>query len=958
MMTRSLLALRIACLAVLLGFANVQSVPAALTLEKQDRICIIGSGLADRMQHDGWLETILHSAYPKHYLTIRNLGYTGDTVWSRPRNRGFPSQDQYLKDIKADVIFIMFGYNESFGGEGGLGKYRDELGKLVDNYRSMKPNGKGAPRIVLFSPIAHEDLGNPNLPDGKANNARLAIYSAATKEVAEAKKAEYVDLFSSSADLFRASNVPLTINGIHLNPEGNRRLAEVIAKNLLEKEIPASPSLEKVRKAVLDKNWHWHNRYRATDGNDVWGGRSGLKFVDGQSNKDVLWHELSMIDVMVANRDMAVWAAAGNHKHEIDDSNVPAPIAVKSNVGGKSRSSNAGKEGNLSGYNTGKEGLAKLTVPKDMEVNLFADEKMFPELINPVQMAVDTKGRLWAAAWPTYPKWEPLKKMDDRLLIFPDENRDGVADKCITFAKVHNPTGFEFWNGGVLVASQPDVLFLKDTDGDDVADVRIRLLQGIGSADTHHAANAFAMGPDGAFYWQSGVFFHNAHEHPWGPPLHSGASAMFRFDPRQYTVTVHAGNSPNPHGVCFDYWGRHYANDGTGGRSYQVRPEGKGFKMHGLVKKEVRPVAGSGVVSSGNFPDEWQGDYILANTIGFLGVKQYDLEPKNEEDHMWGEPRQDLIKSSDKNFRPSDVEFGSDGALYVSDWHNVIIGHMQHNIRDPSRDHTHGRIYRVIHKGKPLQEDVKVDGASLDQLMKNLEHPVDGVRYRTRIELSERKTKDVIAACKKWASKWDSAKAEHAHHLLEALWVHQQHNVRDGELLGKVLNSPVSHARVAAKTVQHLWYTADPTKGSAAVAEVKVTKNDPPGVFKDTDEATDVRVGTLLEQLKFDIKEFEVKAGKKIRIHFKNSDYVPHNLVVVKPGAANGVGEAAIKLGEAGFKAQWIPEHDGVIAHSKLIDFGKTEVIEFTAPEQGGNYEFVCTFPGHHILMRGVMKVK
>ena len=930
MMTRSLLALRIAALAALFGFANVQSLPAALTLEKQDRICIIGSGLADRMQHDGWLETVLHTAYPKHYLTIRNLGYTGDTVWSRPRNRGFPSQDQYLKDIKADVIFIMFGYNESFGGEGGLGKYRDELGKLVDNYRSMKPNGKSAPRIVLFSPIAHEDLGNPNLPDGKANNARLAIYSAATKEVAEAKKVEFVDLFSSSADLFRASNVPLTINGIHLNTEGNRRLAEVISKNLLGKEIPASPSLEKVRKAVLDKNWHWHNRYRATDGNDVWGGRSGLKFVDGQSNKDVLWHELSMIDVMVANRDMAVWAAAGNHKHEIDDSNVPAPIPVKSNVGGKSRSSNAGKEGNLAGYNTGKEGLAKLTVPKDMEVNLFADEKMFPELINPVQMAVDTKGRLWAAAWPTYPKWEPLKKMDDRLLIFPDENRDGVADKCITFAKVHNPTGFEFWNGGVLVASQPDILFLKDTDGDDVADVRIRFLQGIGSADTHHAANAFAMGPDGAFYWQSGVFFHNAHEHPWGAPLHSGASAMFRFDPRQYTVTVHAGNSPNPHGVCFDYWGRHYANDGTGGRSYQVRPEGKGFKMHGLVKKEVRPVAGSGVVSSANFPDEWQGDYILANTIGFLGVKQYDLEPKNEEDHMWGEPRQDLIKSSDKNFRPSDVEFGSDGALYVSDWHNVIIGHMQHNIRDPSRDHTHGRIYRVIHKGKPLQEDVKVDGASLDQLMKNLEHPVDGVRYRTRIELSERKTKDVIAACKKWASKWDSAKAEHAHHLLEALWVHQQHNVRDGELLGKVLNSPVSHARVAAKTVQHLWYTADPTKGSAAVEEVKVTKNDPPGVFKDTDEATDVRVGTLLEQLKFDINEFEVKAGKKIRIHFKNSDYVPHNLVVVKPGAANGVGEAAIKLGEAGFKAQWIPEHDGVIAHSKLIDFGKTEVIEFT----------------------------
>lgn len=952
-------ALRIAVLAAFVGFASVQQpATAALTLNKNDRICIIGSGLADRMQHDGWLETVLQSEHPKHYLTIRNLGYTGDTVWSRPRNRGFPTQDQYLKDVKADVIFIMFGYNESFGGEGGLGKYKDELGKLVDHYRAMKPNGKAEPRIVLFSPIAHEDLKSANLPDGKANNVRLAGYAAATGEVAAAKKTHFVDLFVPSSQLFRASNVPLTINGIHLNGEGNRRIAEVIAKGLLDKEVPASPSLDKLRKAVLDKNWHWHNRYRATDGNDVWGGRSGLKFVDGQSNKDVLWHELSMIDVMVANRDKAVWAVAGDRKYKIDDSNVPAPVTVKSNVGGKSKSSNAGKEGDLSGYNTGKEGLAKLSVPDGMQVNLFADESMFPEMVNPVQMAVDTKGRLWAAAWATYPKWEPLKEMNDSLLILPDENRDGVADKVITFAKVHNPTGFEFWNGGVIVAAQPDVLFLKDTDGDDVADVRIRLLQGIGSADTHHAANAFVYGPDGGIYWQSGVFFHNAHEHPWGAPLHSGASAMFRFDPRQYTVSVHAGNSPNPHGVVFDYWGYHYANDGTGGRSFQVRPEGKGFKMHGLVKKEVRPVAACGVVSSDNFPKEWQGDYILANTIGFLGVKQYDLEPKNDQGHMWGEPRQDLIKSSDKNFRPSDVEFGSDGALYVSDWHNVIIGHMQHNIRDPSRDKKHGRIYRITSKTLPLQKEVKIDGASLDQLLANLEHPVDGVRYRTRIELSGRDTKEVIAACQKWMKKWDSSKKEHAHHLLEALWLHQQHNVRDGALLGLVLNSPEPNARTAAKTVQHFWYTADPTKGSVAVDAVKVTKNDPPGVFKDTDEATDVRIGTLLEQLKYDIKNFEVKGGKKIRVHFKNSDYVPHNVVIAKPGTANAIGEAAIQLGEAGFKANWIPKHDGIIAHSQLLDFGKQEVIEFTAPKEPGNYEFVCTFPGHHILMRGVMVVK
>jgi len=83
--------------------------------------------------------------------------------------------------------------------------------------------------------------------------------------------------------------------------------------------------------------------------------------------------------------------------------------------------------------------------------------------------------------------------MNDRLVILPDDNRDGVADRAVTFAKVHNPTDFEFWNGGVIVASAPDILFLKDTDGDDVADVRIRLFGSIDSSDTHHAANNFSM---------------------------------------------------------------------------------------------------------------------------------------------------------------------------------------------------------------------------------------------------------------------------------------------------------------------------------------------------------------------------------------------------------------------------------------------------------------------------------
>ena len=107
---------------------------------------------------------------------------------------------------------------------------------------------------------------------------------------------------------------------------------------------------------------------------------------------------------------------------------------------------------------------------------------MFEDFANPVQLQVDGKGRLWAACWNTYPKWEPLKEMNDALVILEDTDRDGVADKRKIFAHVHNPLGFEFWGGGVVVTSGPDLIFLKDTDGDDVADVRYPLLQGLGTS--------------------------------------------------------------------------------------------------------------------------------------------------------------------------------------------------------------------------------------------------------------------------------------------------------------------------------------------------------------------------------------------------------------------------------------------------------------------------------------------
>jgi putative membrane-bound dehydrogenase-like protein len=880
---------------------------------------------------------------------------------------------EYLRHVKADVVFGFFGYNESFDTK--PEDYKTQLIEFVKKTRGTKPNGKSFPRIVLFSPIAHEDTRNPNVPDGKAHNAQLEAITKATADAAKEAGVAFVDLFHPSQELFKAAKEPLTINGVHLTEEGNRQLAEVISKALLGKPVSASASMESLREAVVDKSYHWYQRYHASDGNDVWGGRSTLTFTDGQSNAEVLQHELSMLDVMTANRDERVWARINGGDKKIDDSNVPKPVPVKSNVGGGSKSSSAQKEGRLV-YLDGEEAIKHMAVKKGFEVHLFADEKKFPQLANPVQMQFDTKGRLWVAAWADYPKWEPLKESRDALLIFHDDNNDGKADRVTEFAKVNNPLGFEFWNGGVLVTRQSELLFLKDTDGDDKADVRIIMLQGLDSSDTHHGANNLIYGPDGGIYWQSGVFMQHNYEHPWGPSLQATSSAMYRFDPRRFTISKHADNSPNPHGISFDYWGYHYATDGTGGRAYQVRPEGNSFKMYELLKKEVRPVTSSHVVSSQHFPAEMQGDFLICNVIGFLGVKQYHLERDADKGTVWGEPNGDeltvkvtqadgtvteeksrgFLMSGDKNFRPSDIKFAPDGSLYLSDWQNVIIGHMQHNVRDPNRDHAHGRIYRITATGRELQKPVAIAGQPISALLDVLKHPTDSIRQRARIELSGRESKQVIAETQKWMAQFKADKKEDAHHLLEALWIHQQHNVHDMKLLWQLMQSPEPHARIAASTVNHLWHNVEASMRGGIVAGEVDDKAQKSGILSDTPELTTIRIATVKERMMYDVKELTVKAGKKVKLTFANPDFMPHNLMLVKPGKADDVGNMAMALGAKGFEVGFIPDTADILWHTKLIDHGKEEVVEFTVPAAPGDYPYICSIPGHHINMRRVMK--
>lgn len=771
-----------------------------------DHVVYIGNTLADRMQHDAWLETYVHALLPQHELTFRNLGFSADEIKLRQRADNFGNADQWLTKCGADVVLCFFGYGESFQGEAGLKRFSQDLGEMIDGMRSQKYNGESAPKLIVFSPLAHENLHSPNLPDGESHNQDLLLYTDAMREVCQSKRVPFVDLFRMSRKLYADADEPLTLNGVHLLDHGNRALARAILTSsdtpfadFVDQPLPTDAEIADLREAVLDKNLHWFSRYRVVDEYNVFGGRSKLAWF-GQSNGDVMMREMEIFDVKTANRDRAIWAIANGSDAQVNDDNLPAELEVRAN-----------REGSLPGgafaYLGGEEAISKMTVQDGMEVNLFASEAEFPRLVNPVQMAVDPDGRLWASVWPSYPHWNPTEPRRDAIVILPDEDQDGRADELIVFADgLNSVTGFEFWNGGVLVAALPELWFLKDTTGDNRADVKIRMLQGLSSADTHHSANAMLLGPDGWLYWSRGIFNVAAFETPTGT-FRSGASGVHRFNPRTFEVEFHYPIGPNPHGDVFDRWGYQFANDGTSGTGGYVSI-GKGQRPGGRqwFKQEWRPVAATGILSSSHFPDANQNNFLICNTIGFLGVLQYEVQTHGAE--ITAERVEDLLRSTDPNFRPSDIEVGGDGAVYVADWQNALIGHMQHNMRDPNRDHEHGRIYRITAKGRESLTPAKMRGKPIAEVLQNFFSKENGVRYRTRIELSSRETDDVMRELDAFTAQLnpqrDDIDRDEAQALLECLWVCEEHRVPNIALIEKTFQAAQPRVRAAAiRTLGH-----------------------------------------------------------------------------------------------------------------------------------------------------------
>lgn len=806
---------------IMIFFQCRPSETSNVSIKKEDRIVLIGNNLCSRMMNYGHFETELHLRFPDSLLVIRNMCDAGNTAGFRPhpgRNTpwAFPTAekfqtelanlshseghfkypDEWLTQLEADVILAFFGYSESFEGKDGVDNFKAELEAFIQHTRQQKYNDSTPPLLVLVSPIAFQNLSDKfDLPNGKIENENLLLYTSAMEEVAKKNEVQFIDVFSSTKKWFAKEQ--LTIDGFQLNEKGYQRFSDFLA-NQLTGISKNNSNRDLVHEAVQEKNWFWKNDFKIPNGVHVYGRRYDPF---GPDNYPA---ELEKIRQMTSIRDQAIHVALKGEKMDLqkEDAKTKRLPDVTTNY--------KPQDGNEPKYLYGENALKNFKVADGYKVELFASEKEFPDLANPVQMSFDNQGRLWVAVMPTYPHYKPGDaRPNDKLIILEDTDNDGKADKQTTYADdLHLPLGFEIAHDGVYVNQSENIILLKDTNGDDKYDVKELLLSGFDDHDSHHGASAFCADPSGAIYMAEGVFLHTNVETSYGP-VRATNGGFYRYAPQRHHLERTAQLSiPNPWGIAFDEWGQNFYLETSGSVCSWMMPGsiksvyGEGSpKSRQLIEEaqRVRPTSGLEFVSSRHFPDEVQGDFLLNNTIGFLGTKQHSLN-----DYGTGyvsEFRQDLIQSSDPNYRPVDLEFAPDGSLYIIDWHNILIGHMQHNARDPLRDHAHGRIYRITYPSRPLVTPAKVAGASVSELLQNLKLPEYRTRYRTRRELRGRNANDVFPKLKKWVADLDSNDERYEHHLLEALWVTWGVNHVDEDLLRQLLQAKDFKARAAAVKV-------------------------------------------------------------------------------------------------------------------------------------------------------------
>ena len=806
----------------LVGACSWMRVPSSgpLKLRKHDTIVFIGNTFAERMHLFGYFETLLHARFPDQQLKVRNMGWSADELTLMPRPKGFGDIHKYLADQEADVIFACFGMNESFKGSEGLAQFKKDLGMFIQSLKMHQHNRQSVPQVVIVSPIAHEDL-EANLPDPTAHNKHLKLYTKAMAEAAWRHNLLFVDLFAPTRELMDSgSDRNLTFNGIHLTEYGYWNVSQIMARSLgLVDQIAPSDAArnvtaEALRRIIYEKNYYFFIRWRGPNAEYIHGERNKM---GGAEN---LPEEMAEYDQIIDAYDQKIWQMAKPGPEQVwrqrpqgnpvwyptpqFKATAPVPTGPDEYQGVKVLSP--------------QESLKAFRLPLGYAINLFASEQEFP-IANPMALNFDAEGRLWVANTPTWPQPIPGERPSDSIIILEDTDQDGVADKHSVFIdQLDMIHGFALGDGGAYISQVPHIIHAQDTDGDNRADEVRTTLHGFGSEDVEHSINNYRWGPDGAVYFMEGTFFHTQVETAYGPRrLYN--SGVFRYMPRSQLFDVLISHRfANPWGQVFDHWGQWVLLDASGGNYYSrpiltanfVYPKRKerrrGQPPLSFSPEGTAPSAGIEIIRNRHFPEQAQGRFLVneLSTHGFLGTYWFDIKEKGTTYEVQ-RVTPHLVATEDPFFRPTAMAFGPDGAMYVLDFSSPVIENTAYAKRDPGRDHSRGRVWRITYPANPPLKQPRIVGQPSPVLLELLREYENTTRHFARRELQQRNPDEVVPALEKWVATLDPADPQHERLLLEALWIYQGLEVVEPGLLYRLLQARDYRARTAATRVLRYW---------------------------------------------------------------------------------------------------------------------------------------------------------
>jgi putative heme-binding domain-containing protein len=447
--------------------------------------------------------------------------------------------------------------------------------------------------------------------------------------------------------------------------------------------------------------------------------------------------------------------------------------------------------------------LASFRVLDGFEVNLFASETN--GVVKPSQIRFDPDGRLWVAGSASYPQVRPGEEPDDKIIVLEDTDGDGRADRTTVFASgLSMPSGLELGDGGAYVGAGTELLHLRDSDGDGRADQRRVIFRGFGTGDTHQTINSFAWGPSGELLFSQGLHARSRIETPWGLEELNQAG-VWRFWPRRLRLDAFwngAMGAHNPYGNVFDRWGQPFVFAGNGHGVYHLTPamiRTDHFLEQRSLWNQGRKFGGGDFVENSHWPATNQNEVV---TGGYLQntVERFQITDEGGASFKV-ERLAPLIESTNTAFRIVDARFGPDGALYLCDWFNPVIGHYQASFRDPNRDQTHGRIWRVTAKGRPLVSWKQLGKVPTPALLNELKSPERWNRQMAKRVLADRPTTEVTNALTRWLA----AGVTDEHALFEALGVYASHEVVEPVLIKRVAAAKSPEARAYAARAAGQW---------------------------------------------------------------------------------------------------------------------------------------------------------